>query len=93
MDAKPLRQRRGTEVRDVRLGAGKMQPLQTLSITPSGHAMQARIYAEDPGAGFRPSTGLLTYVGFAQGVRVDKGDEAFLRPECDDSFRREVRAK
>ena len=55
----------------VRLGAQQMQPLNTLSITPRGHAMQARIYAEDPDAGFRPATGLLTQVQFPEDARVD----------------------
>ncbi|MDT3397851.1 5-oxoprolinase/urea amidolyase family protein [Streptomyces sp. B1866] len=38
---------------------------------PSGHAVEARIYAEDPGRGHRPSTGLLTRVSFPRDVRVD----------------------
>ncbi|WP_031515150.1 urea carboxylase [Streptomyces sp. NRRL F-5123] len=38
---------------------------------PSGHAVEARVYAEDPARGHRPSAGLLTRVEFPPGVRVD----------------------
>ncbi|MFD8492051.1 urea carboxylase [Amycolatopsis sp. NPDC059657] len=38
---------------------------------PRGHAVEARIYAEDPALGHRPSAGLLTGVTFPPDVRVD----------------------
>ncbi|MFJ9563170.1 5-oxoprolinase/urea amidolyase family protein [Streptomyces fuscichromogenes] len=38
---------------------------------PRGHAVEARVYAEDPSRGHRPSGGLLTRVEFPEGVRVD----------------------
>ncbi|MEU1200213.1 5-oxoprolinase/urea amidolyase family protein [Streptomyces sp. NPDC005813] len=38
---------------------------------PRGHAVEARVYAEDPSRGHRPSAGLLTRVEFPGGVRVD----------------------
>ncbi|MFI1506414.1 5-oxoprolinase/urea amidolyase family protein [Streptomyces sp. NPDC020597] len=38
---------------------------------PRGHAVEARLYAEDPSRGHRPSAGLLTRVDFPEGVRVD----------------------
>ncbi|GAA5041947.1 urea carboxylase [Nocardia callitridis] len=37
----------------------------------NGHAVQARVYAEDPGRDFQPSSGLLTRVEFPSGPRVD----------------------
>jgi urea carboxylase len=43
----------------------------TRGAPPGGHAVEARIYAEDPAQGFRPSAGLLTDVRFPDGVRVD----------------------
>jgi len=43
----------------------------TLSTKPVGHAVEARIYAEDPTHGHRPSAGQLTRVAFPPGVRVD----------------------
>lgn len=41
------------------------------NLTPKGAAIEARIYAEMPHAGFRPSAGLLTEVVFPDNVRVD----------------------
>ncbi|MGD6747504.1 urea carboxylase [Streptomyces sp. BH106] len=38
---------------------------------PEGHAVEARLYAEDPSREHRPSAGLLTRVAFPEGVRVD----------------------
>ena len=38
-----------------------------------GHAIEARIYAEDPEAGFLPATGRLALVRWPDGVRVDAG--------------------
>ncbi|MEU7416204.1 5-oxoprolinase/urea amidolyase family protein [Streptomyces antibioticus] len=38
---------------------------------PRGHAVEARLYAEDPSRDHRPSAGLLTRVEFPAGVRVD----------------------
>jgi excisionase family DNA binding protein len=40
-----------------------------------GHAVEARIYAEDPDAGFLPATGRLVRVAWPSGVRVDTGVE------------------
>ncbi|MFG2376382.1 5-oxoprolinase/urea amidolyase family protein [Streptomyces sp. NPDC048504] len=39
--------------------------------TPRGHAVEARVYAEDSSREHRPSAGLLTRVEFPDGVRVD----------------------
>ncbi|MGW1023382.1 urea carboxylase [Streptomyces sp. NPDC002577] len=38
---------------------------------PRGHAVEARVYAEDPSRDHRPSAGLLTRVSFPEDVRVD----------------------
>jgi urea carboxylase len=40
-------------------------------LASSGHAMQLRVYAEDPAKNFQPSSGILTAVEFAPGLRVD----------------------
>ncbi|MGE5153395.1 MAG: urea carboxylase, partial [Bdellovibrio bacteriovorus] len=60
----------------VHLGAGDLLDLDTLTPVPQGHAIQARIYAEDPGKGFQPSAGLLTRVRWPEGMRCDTWVEA-----------------
>ncbi len=47
------------------------EPLPELPVAPGGHAIQARLYAEDPGNGFRPAAGWLTSVKFPKDVRID----------------------
>lgn len=41
------------------------------TLVSRGHAMQLRVYAEDPAKNFQPSSGVLTGVQFAPGLRVD----------------------
>jgi len=66
----------------IKLAAGDLPPLDKLAKTlePSGHAIQARLYAEDPGRDFQPSPGLLTAVNFPKGdgkaLRIDTWVEA-----------------
>ncbi|SDI33936.1 urea carboxylase [Pseudomonas abietaniphila] len=50
----------------IQLAAGDLPPLADLQagLQPRGHAIQARLYAEDPGRDFQPSPGLLTSVQF-----------------------------
>ncbi|WP_309544730.1 urea carboxylase [Alkalilimnicola ehrlichii] len=56
----------------VRGAAGDLPDLDTLRPgAPNGHSIQVRLYAEDPGKHFQPSTGTLTEVAFPVGVRVD----------------------
>jgi len=55
----------------LRLAAGEFLPLGTYRHAPKGHAIEARIYAEDPNKNFQPSCGLLTDVAFPVDVRVD----------------------
>ena len=65
----------------IRTAAGQPPDLRTHRHTPAGHAIQARVYAEDPARNFRPASGLLTRVllppaGADQGIRVDAWIEA-----------------
>jgi len=59
----------------LRVAAGEPLPLRQSEIRASGHAMEARLYAEDPEQGFVPSTGLIEELVFPRdpGVRIDSG--------------------
>ena len=52
-------------------GQSPISHLQAAAAQPLGHAIEARIYAEDPNKDFQPSTGLLTEVRFPDNVRID----------------------
>ncbi|MER5854788.1 urea carboxylase [Streptomyces sp900105245] len=54
----------------LRLAQGDTAVVTTPPV-PKGHAVEARLYAEDPSRDHRPSSGLLTRVAFPAGVRVD----------------------
>lgn len=56
----------------VQLGVGTLPDLPKLAggLTPTGHAIQARIYAEDPNKEFQPSAGLLTNVRWPESDRL-----------------------
>ncbi|WP_314138701.1 5-oxoprolinase/urea amidolyase family protein [Buttiauxella noackiae] len=58
----------------VALGANELPVLETLRTTPHGHAIQVRVYAEDPAKNFQPVAGLLSEVIFPQDI-----DDAVLR--------------
>ena len=53
------------------VAAGRRLPTQDEVPTPSGHAIEARLYAEDPAADFRPSTGRVYAFDVPDTVRVD----------------------
>jgi 3-methylcrotonyl-CoA carboxylase alpha subunit len=62
----------------LRVAAGEPLPLQQDQITCRGHAIEARLYAEDPQRNFLPSTGRLTVLKppAGTGIRVDTGVRA-----------------
>jgi urea carboxylase len=55
----------------LRLAQGDLSLIQAGVPRPRGHAVEARIYAEDPSRDHRPSAGLLTRAKFPGDVRVD----------------------
>ncbi|RDH80156.1 acetyl/propionyl/methylcrotonyl-CoA carboxylase subunit alpha [Mycolicibacterium moriokaense] len=59
----------------VRIAAGEKLPIAQNDIAMTGHAIEARVYAEDPARGFLPTGGQV--LGLAEpdgpGVRVDSG--------------------
>jgi acetyl/propionyl-CoA carboxylase alpha subunit len=59
----------------IRIARGEHLPLSQEQVRAEGHAIELRLYAEDPENEFLPATGpLLTYrLPFGKGVRVDDG--------------------
>ncbi len=55
----------------VRQAADDMGPLDQASIKPRAASIQMRLYAEDPGRDFRPSSGLLTHVAWPEDARIE----------------------
>ncbi|KPJ92634.1 MAG: urea carboxylase [Gammaproteobacteria bacterium SG8_11] len=61
----------------VKLGAKQLQPLHQLNqqLSPTGHSIQVRLYAEDPSKNFQPCAGLLSHVDFpyadSKSLRID----------------------
>jgi len=55
------------------VAAGSPMPLKQKDLGIFGHAVEARIYAEDVSRGFLPATGTLHHLSFPSEVRVDTG--------------------
>jgi len=61
----------------LRIAAGEGLPFTQEDVSCRGHAVEARICAEDPNDGFMPSTGDVAYVSFPSGdIRVEAGVES-----------------
>jgi 3-methylcrotonyl-CoA carboxylase alpha subunit/acetyl-CoA/propionyl-CoA carboxylase biotin carboxyl carrier protein len=63
----------------LRVAAGEPLPFGQDDVTLVGHAIEARVYAEDPFAGFLPQAGTASIVRWAEGltgVRVDHALES-----------------
>lgn len=59
----------------LRIAAGEKLPLGQEDLQQKGHAIECRIYAEDPAAGFLPQAGEILKLAWPQGedIRVDNG--------------------
>jgi acetyl-CoA/propionyl-CoA carboxylase biotin carboxyl carrier protein len=62
----------------LRVAAGEVLALTQDALVPEGHAVEARLYAEDPAAGFLPAIGTVRVYRepHGDGVRVDSGIRA-----------------
>jgi acetyl/propionyl-CoA carboxylase alpha subunit len=59
----------------LRVAAGEPLPCTQEDIGLTGHAVEARLYAESPSNGFLPSTGVLEHFELPPNVRADAGVE------------------
>jgi len=59
----------------IRVAQGEPLPLRQDEITLTGHAVEARLYAETPATGFLPSIGPLEHFRLPEFVRADSGVE------------------
>jgi 3-methylcrotonyl-CoA carboxylase alpha subunit len=59
----------------LRVAAGEPFPYQQDQLSQRGHAIECRLYAEDPASGFLPSTGELLQFSLPRGpgIRLDSG--------------------
>ncbi|GGE31499.1 3-methylcrotonyl-CoA carboxylase subunit alpha [Primorskyibacter flagellatus] len=57
----------------LRVASGEPLPARQEDLTITGHAFEARLYAEDVPAGFLPATGRLSHLAFPEGARADTG--------------------
>src|SRR5207248_656558 len=57
----------------LRVAMGEPLPLTQAEVTPTGHAVEVRLYAEDPDAGFLPQSGTLLHLRWPDEARVDSG--------------------
>jgi 3-methylcrotonyl-CoA carboxylase alpha subunit len=59
----------------LRVASGETLPKRQDELAIKGWAMEARLYAEDPGNGFLPSVGRLDFFGFDRSGRIESGVE------------------
>ena len=59
----------------LRVASGEPLPLRQDQLAIDGHAIEARLYAEDVPAGFLPATGTLAHLDFPAEARIDSGVE------------------
>ncbi|MDZ7674859.1 MAG: biotin/lipoyl-containing protein [Acidimicrobiales bacterium] len=57
----------------LRVAAGEPLPITQDDVSFDGHAIEVRLVAEDPTAGWLPSTGTIDVFEIGEGVRVDTG--------------------
>ena len=60
----------------IRVARGEQLPRTQADIASCGHAIEVRLYAEDPSHGYLPNTGTLHCFETPTGIRVDSGVES-----------------
>jgi len=55
----------------IKIASGDNKPLLEYKHNPKGHAIEVRVYAEDGGKNFQPSTGVITKVELPEDTRCD----------------------
>jgi len=55
----------------IRQATGEFSWPEQETLKPRGHAIEVRLYAEDPARDFRPQTGLVTALSFPENARVE----------------------
>ncbi|MCE8507514.1 acetyl/propionyl/methylcrotonyl-CoA carboxylase subunit alpha [Ruegeria pomeroyi] len=60
----------------LRVASGESLPARQEELAITGHAFEARLYAEDVPKGFLPATGTLSHLAFPEGCRADSGVRA-----------------
>ena len=72
----------------LRVAAGEPLPAGQAELSIAGHAVEARVCAEDPGRGFLPATGAIVHLAFppaSGGPRIDQDSETHGRLGLDPS--------
>ncbi len=63
----------GIDLVALQLRIAEGEPLEPAPPHPHGHAIEARLYAEDPATDWTPQTGALHRIAVPEGVRLDTG--------------------
>src|SRR5699024_11604690 len=66
-----------SDLEQIRIAAGAKLSLRQNEISTVGHAVEARVYAENPTNDFMPSTGTVLHISepTGAGIRVDRSEE------------------
>jgi acetyl/propionyl-CoA carboxylase alpha subunit len=67
----------------LRVASGEKLPLTQAEVGVNGHAVEARVYAEDPYTGFLPQAGHALAVDLPKGVRVEEQFDGEVSTEFD----------
>ena len=65
----------GVDLVEQQLRIAMGEHLSLAAVAPRGHAIEVRLYAEDPTGGFLPSTGRVSYLAFPDGPRIESAIE------------------